>query len=379
MASEQDKERLRERFQKALPHLVGREEEQRRKQASKARRAAARGAKGGSRRDWHEDDATFVKMTAGRRADLSPSAPPAQAAADLPRATVAAVHRGQVQLDNGATARPGARLAVDPEFRLAVGDEVAFEATAGPARIIARLPRRSWVGRPDPGNPHRAQVLAANVDLAVIVVSVAEPPLRPGLIDRFLLALHAGGAAPLLCVNKIDLLEPGGAEAELQATLTPYRDLGVPVVTVSADSGRGLDSLRAHLAGRTCVFVGHSGVGKSSLLNAIDPEAARRVQAVAEVNRKGRHTTTSSQLRTLAHGTRVIDTPGIRAFGVEGLTLAAVRDGFPEFAALAGRCRYGDCTHRTEPECAVRSAAAAGALSAARYGSYLRIVAGMDE
>lgn len=377
MASEQDKERLRARFRKALPHLVSREEEARRKQAGKAKRAATRGDKGRSRDDWDEEDAGFVKMKRPTQTKPTDAAQPNAAAADLQRATVVAVHTNQVQLDTGAVARLCARLASDPEFKLAVGDEVAFATTAGPARIDARLPRRSWLGRPDPGNPHRALVLAANVDLAVIVVSVADPPLRPGLIDRFLLALQDGGAAPLVCVNKVDLL--AADDVSLHATLQPYRDLGIAVVTVSADSGFGIAELRAHLTGKTCVFVGHSGVGKSSLLNAIDPQTQRRVGAVAEVNRKGTHTTTSSQLRTLADGTRVIDTPGIRAFGVDGLSLAQIRAGFPEFASAARNCRFANCTHRDEPDCAVRAAAAAATLPTARYQSYLRIISDAAE
>jgi ribosome biogenesis GTPase len=379
MASEEDKEKLYRRYKRMLPHLVGRDEELRRKQAAKARRAADRG-KAPRRRQWDDDgdDETFAKMP--RRAQ--PAQPSGTAAAevppDLPRAIVTAVRQGRIELDSVDSARLAARLHLDPDFRLAVGDEVAFTETEGPPRIEAVLPRRSWLGRPDPGNPHREQVLVANVDVAVIVASVADPPLRTGLIDRFLLALERGGVAPVVCANKIDLLSGASAGEDLAAALLPYEELGVSVVRTSASLGKGIDVLRALLAGKTCVFVGHSGVGKSSLLNAIDPDGDRSVGEVRAWDGKGRHTTTQSSLRELGDGTRVIDTPGIRSFGVDSLDPEQVRAGFAEFAPFARACRFGDCSHRDEPDCAVHAAAAAGKVSAARYASYLRIVAGLE-
>jgi len=375
MASEEDKRRLRERFRKQLRHAVSHEEELRRRQAAKAR-AAERIDRDEPGWRGEPDAETFAKMRRGGRArrhrELGGAAPPG-----LPRATVTAVHQGRIELDF-APARVAQRLLLDPDCRLVVGDEVLCEGTDGPRRAVALLPRRTRLARPDPGNPHRELLLAANVDVAVIVAAVRDPPLRPGLIDRFLLALQRGGVAPLLCVNKVDLLDARGL-AELAATLAPYAGLDVPAVLCSAAAGLGLGELRERLRARTCVFVGHSGVGKSSLLNALDPAGARAVAAVHAGSGQGRHTTAGSRLCDLGDGTRVIDTPGIRAFGFERLLLAELRAAFPDLAAFASGCRFADCTHAHEPGCAVREAVAAGRLAAARLGSWLRLLGEVDD
>ncbi|HEX6810723.1 MAG TPA: ribosome small subunit-dependent GTPase A [Planctomycetota bacterium] len=372
--SEQDKARMLERAARQMRHLIDREEEQRRKQESKARRAARPHGRRrpGRQLDEDADEVAFEKMS--RRAQRSaPAASTAVRVDGLPRAIVAAVHHGRVDLDNGESARLAHRLFLDPEFHLAVGDEVAFTATEGPARIEAVLPRRSSLRRPDPGNVHRDLVLAANVDVAVITAAVADPPLRPGLIDRFLLALDGSGVLPAICVNKADLAVDAAA---VERVVAPYVAMQVPVFVCSAATRAGLEPLRAHLAGKVCVFVGHSGVGKSSLLNGLDPDGARAVGDVRG-DGKGRHTTSWSSLRRLADGTRIIDTPGIRSLGLERLRVEDVRAGFNEFAA-AGRCRFADCRHREEPECAVRAAVAAGRISELRYGSYLRILESLE-
>lgn len=370
---EDGKERQLRRWQQAQRHLISRDEELRRKQAAKAAKLARKERP--RERGWDDgerDTESFATMRS-RAPVRTPSA--RDVPENLPQARVTAVHANGIELD-GVPARLGADLVLDPTRRPVVGDVVAYVTTDGPPRAVAVLPRRTWLARPDPGNAHRELVLAANVDVAVLVVAAAPAPLRPGLIDRLLVALQRTGIAALVCANKVDLLDDAGA-AELESRLQPYAELGVPVVRCSADTGVGIEDLRGQLRGRTAVFLGHSGVGKSSLLNALDPDGQRRIGNVRASDGKGRHTTTSASLRTVGDAS-VIDTPGVRAFGLEALRPDELRAAFAEFVPFAAGCRFADCTHTHEPQCGVRDAAAAGRIAAARYASYRRILASDD-
>lgn len=248
----------------------------------------------------------------------------------------------------------------------AIGDNVLFSPDR--RRIHEVLPRRTVLSRPDPHNPRIQRVIAANVDVVVNVVSLKTPPLHPGLIDRYLIAIGKSGADPLICVNKIDLQSAG----EERDPLRPYQDLGIPVIFCSATTGIGLAELSGAMAGKLCVFAGHSGVGKSSLLNALNPELEIATSAVSTANEKGRHTTTSSALYRLPNGAIVIDTPGIREFGLWDITPADLLNYFQEF--LGHPCAFSDCTHTHEPNCGVKQAVAEGGeIAKARYESYVRI------
>ncbi len=249
---------------------------------------------------------------------------------------------------------------------LAVGDRATIDSEN---RVLEVLPRRTSLSRPDPGNVHVERAIAANVDCVVIVAALESPPLRPGLIDRYLVAIERGGARAVICVNKVDLVDADARSTKL-AVLDDHRALGYPVVTVSAQTGEGLDEVREELAGSLAVFVGHSGVGKSSLLNALAPQLALLTGDVTRYAGKGRHTTTSSTLHDLGGGTRIIDTPGIRSFGLHKLSAVELATYFPEIQELGQRCRFRDCTHREEPKCAVRDGAASGVLSERRYSVY---------
>ncbi len=269
------------------------------------------------------------------------------------------------------------RLARDQRFALAVGDEVSFAPHGGDFRVLEVSPRRTVLSRPDPHRPSLERVVAANIDVVVHVASVVKPPLRPALIDRYLVAIERGGAKPLVCVNKIDLLSGEELARELEP-LDIYRQMGLPILTCSAATGAGIEELRAAIASRTAVFVGHSGVGKSSLANALSPGLEITTSEVSHRYARGRHTTTRSHLYRLGHGIRLIDTPGIRELGLWRMTAAQLRLYFSDFEAAAAACRFNDCSHTHEPECAVRQAVGEGGIVAARYATYVRILESLE-
>lgn len=213
----------------------------------------------------------------------------------------------------------------------------------------------------------REQVLVANVDQVAIVVSLVEPDLKPHLIDRYLAIAQQGGLKPVLLLNKIDLADA----AELQPLVGGYAQLGIPVLLTSARTGTGIGRLREQLRGRATVFSGQSGVGKSSLLNAVQPGLGLAVKSVSEVNSKGRHTTTYAQLIKLESGGWVVDTPGVRQLQLWDVRPEEVEGYFPEFRPFVSLCAFPDCTHTHESGCAVKTAVTRCMASDRRYHSYL--------
>jgi ribosome biogenesis GTPase len=218
----------------------------------------------------------------------------------------------------------------------------------------------------------REHVLVANVDQALIVVSLMEPELKPHLIDRYLASAEHGGVKPIVCLNKADLVEP----AAYLPVVGLYSQLGIPTLLTSAVSGLGIAALKERLRGRQTVLSGQSGVGKSSLLNAVQPGLALRVREVSEVNQKGKHTTTTAELIRLEFGGWVVDTPGIRQFELWDIRPEEVEGFFPEFRPFVPLCAFPDCTHTHEDACAVKRAVERRQVSASRYHSYLGMFAG---
>lgn len=258
---------------------------------------------------------------------------------------------------------------------VAVGDQVVIrEERPGQGVVEAVQPRQSAIARPDPFRQHLRQVIAANVDQLLIVAAWRQPNVWPELIDRYLIAAQRGGVAAVLCINKIDL---AGPPHEIEQVAGPYRMAGLSVLLTSAATGAGLGDLRAQLSGRITVLAGLSGVGKSSLLSAIEPGFHLRTGEVNEERGQGRHTTSQAVMLPFGADGYVIDTPGIREFGLYGLRRADLIGFYPEFAALASGCRFADCTHEREPDCAVREAVEDGRASAMRYDSYQKIRAGL--
>jgi ribosome biogenesis GTPase len=250
---------------------------------------------------------------------------------------------------------------------IAAGDIVWFRPEGKDEGIIERVePRHGVVSRTSRGRQH---VLVANVDQLVIVTSAAEPRIKPNLIDRLLVTAERGGIRPVICINKIDLIEP----ADMMPLVGVYAQLGYEVLMVSAETEFGVDRLRERLAGEESVVSGQSGVGKSSLLNAVEPGLDLRVQTVSGETQKGRHTTTTAELFPLSFGGYVVDTPGIRQFQLWDVIPEEVAGFFRELRPYVSRCRFPDCTHTHEDECAVKDAVADGWVDARRYESYVQI------
>ncbi|MDA3963877.1 MAG: ribosome small subunit-dependent GTPase A [Planctomycetota bacterium] len=252
---------------------------------------------------------------------------------------------------------------------LVVGDAIKLTMLDdNDAVIVAIAERRNQLARADSHNKALEHIFAANIDHLVIVAAMAMPDLKTGLIDRYLTIAHHNDIVPIVVLNKSDLADPTEAAAL-------YRGLGYTVFATSAEQAEGdISPLRDHLRGRCCVMAGQSGVGKSSLINALYPEVAARVGVVSDAQRKGRHTTTASRSYLLADGGRLIDTPGIRECGITGMEALNVALLYPDIAKLHPQCRFNNCTHLHEPDCAVTAALETGGIDPRRYLSYLSIV-----
>ena len=290
------------------------------------------------------------------------------------RGRVLAVHglSSVVWTDDGRTFQCATRrllknLSTDQRHVVAAGDVVFFRTESATTGLIERVePRTTVLARTSKGRQH---VLVTNVDQLLIVASAAEPHLKPNLIDRFLVEAERANIAPVICINKIDLIDP----ADLMPLAGVYGQMGYEVLLVSAATGQGIDRLRRVVAGKETVVAGQSGVGKSSLLNSIEPELGLRVSAVSEENQKGKHTTTVARLIPLAMGGYVVDTPGIRQFQLWDVIPEEVAGYYRDIRPYGNLCRFPNCTHTHESHCAVKDAVADGRLDVRRYESYCHL------
>ncbi len=258
---------------------------------------------------------------------------------------------------------------------VAVGDLVRWNEAR---QIVEVLPRRNQLSRrsavPMPGARAHEQVIAANLDQVVPVFAAANPKPAWHLLDRYLVSAESAGILALVVVTKMDLVEGRPEGDEIRAIAGEYRACGYEVILSSAETGEGLDDLRAALSARLSVLVGKSGVGKTSLLNAIEPGLGLRVQATNQATGKGRHTTTHLEIFEMGAGGAVLDTPGIREFGLWNVNRDDLALFFPEMRRLVGKCKFGlGCQHDQEPGCEIRLAVGRGEISPYRYQSYLKL------
>ena len=252
-----------------------------------------------------------------------------------------------------------------------VGDRVTCESDDnGDHAIVGIEPRRNYVIRRASNLSKESHIIAANIDRALVLATLRQPATPPEFIDRFLVTCEAYKIPATVVLSKCDLQEP---EA-LARVRTIYEDAGYPVIEVSTLTGRGVEEVRALLSGRTTLLSGNSGVGKSSLVAAIDPSLDIRTGEISESHNKGRHTTTFSTMYPLAGGGAVIDTPGIKGFGLIDIDDAELWHYFPEMMRVGHGCRFYNCTHTHEPGCAVEEAVRHGEIAPERYESYLKML-----
>ncbi len=264
---------------------------------------------------------------------------------------------------------------------VAVGDHVTISDPApdGTAYITAVDPRSNYIIRRASNLSKEAHIIAANIDQAMLVVTLAHPTTSTTFIDRFLATAEAYSVPAIIAINKIDLLtDPDDGEL-LEAITYLYRSLGYTVVHLSASTGVGLPELRDLLAGRTTLISGNSGVGKSTIINALIPGLNLRIAEISVAHDQGMHTTTFSELFHLPFGGSLIDTPGVRGFGTVDFEKNEVAHYFREIFRTGQKCRFSNCTHTHEPGCAVQEALASHHIAASRYASYLSILSDLDE
>ncbi len=265
---------------------------------------------------------------------------------------------------------------------IAVGDIVDFDLDETSDAVTGSIhnihERKNYIVRKSVNLSKQSHIIASNIDIVFLLVTIDNPVTTTSFIDRFLVTAEAYHIKAVLVFNKIDTYKEATLDEQLFLQYC-YTQIGYECLRVSATTGKGLEELKLMMKGKVCMFSGHSGVGKSTLVNALEPSLNLKTKQISDIHQQGQHTTTFAEMYDLSFGSKIIDTPGIRGFGVVDMEKQEIKGYFPEFFALEDQCKFNNCLHKEEPNCAVKKALEADEVSWSRYRSYLQILEGDEE
>jgi ribosome biogenesis GTPase len=265
---------------------------------------------------------------------------------------------------------------------IAVGDIVDYELEETSDTLTGTIfkihNRKNYIVRKSVNLSHQMHIIASNIDRVFLLVTIHNPPTTFNFIDRFLVTAEAYGIETIIVFNKIDTFDPSTLEEQLYMQHV-YEKIGYTCLRVSANSAVGIEALKEMMIGKVSMFSGHSGVGKSTLVNALEPSLDLKTKNISEASSQGQHTTTFAEMFDLSFDAKIIDTPGIKGFGMVDMETAEISGYFPEFFKLKDQCKFNNCLHKEEPHCAIKTALEQDKIAWSRYNSYLKILEGDDE
>ncbi|NDP25949.1 MAG: ribosome small subunit-dependent GTPase A [Flavobacterium sp.] len=265
---------------------------------------------------------------------------------------------------------------------IAVGDVVDYELEETSDTVTGTIhkihERKNYIVRKSVNLSHQMHIIASNIDRVFLLVTINNPPTTPNFIDRFLVTAEAYGIETVLVFNKIDTFDEATLDEQLYLEHI-YSAIGYKCLRVSAIESKGIEELKAMMIGKVSMFSGHSGVGKSTLVNAMEPTLNLKTKTISEASKQGQHTTTFAEMYDLSFDARIIDTPGIKGFGIVDMEKEEISGYFPEFFKLKDQCKFNNCLHKDEPQCAIKTALEKDEIAWSRYNSYIKILEGDDE